>query len=165
MCWAGFPWDEVEVITVNPMDKLKTVLEIYGIIHHLPGWRHAIKILINPMDTTRYVEFAHLLRFLDKKEVRPQKVLDVSSPYILSYVLSKTGKVIKTDINPEEGRFIREGENLSFHPEDATRLSFGDDSFDLVCSISAIEHIHWNYLAAVREMARVTRPSRAQTSS
>ena len=36
-------------------------------------------------------------------------------------MLSKTGKVIKTDINPKEGRFIREGENLSFRPEDARR--------------------------------------------
>ena len=145
-------------MTVNATDKLKTVLEIYGIVHHLPGWRHAIKILINPMDSTRYVEFAHLLRFLDEKGVRPQRILDVSSPYILSYVLSKTGKVIKTDINPEEGEFIREGENLSFRLEDATHLSFEDDSFDLVCSISVIEHIHGNYLTAVREMARVTRP-------
>lgn len=145
-------------MTVNATDKLKTVLEIYAIIHHLPGWRHAIKILINPMDSTRYIEFAHLLRFLDKNGVRPQRILDVSSPHILSYVLSKTGKVIKTDINPKEGRFIREGENLSFRPEDATRLSFGDDSFDLVCSISVIEHIHGNYLTAVREMARVTKP-------
>ncbi len=67
--------------------------------------------------------------------------LDVSSPYILSYVLSKTGKVVKTDINPGEGKFIREGESLSFRPENATRLSFGDDSFDLVCWISVIEHI------------------------
>lgn len=146
------------VMTVNAMDKLRTVLEIYGILHHLPGWRQAFKILINPMDSTRYIEFAHLLRFLDKRGVRPERILDVSSPYILSYVLSKTGKVIKTDINPEEGRFIREGENLSFRPEDATHLSFGDDSFDLVYSISVIEHIHGNYLKAVREMARVTRP-------
>jgi SAM-dependent methyltransferase len=145
-------------MTINATDKLRTVLEIYGIIHHLPGWRQAFKILINPMDSTRYVEFAHLLRFLDKKGFRPQRILDVSSPYILSYVLSKTGKVIKTDINPGEGKFIREGKNLSFRPEDATRLSFGDDSFDLVCSISVIEHIHGNYLTAVREMARVTRP-------
>ena len=109
-------------MTVNATDKLKTVLEIYGIIHHLPGWRHAIKILINPMDSTRYIEFAHLLQFLDKSGVRPQRILDVSSPYILSYVLSKTGKVIKTDINPGEGKFIREGENLSFRPEDAAEF-------------------------------------------
>jgi len=145
-------------MTVDAMDKLRTVLEIYGILHRLTGWRQAFKILINPMDSTRYIEVAHLLRFLDKRGARPKRILDISSPYILSYVLSKTGNVIKTDINPGEGRFIREGENLRFLPEDATRLSFGDDSFDLVYSISVIEHIHGNYLTAVREMARVTRP-------
>jgi SAM-dependent methyltransferase len=37
-------------------------------------------------------------------------------------------------------------------------LPFRDSSFDVVYSISVIEHIHEGYLDAVREMLRVTRP-------
>ena len=51
-------------MTINATDKLRTVLEIHRIIHHLPGWRLAFKILVNPMGSSRYIEFAHLLRFL-----------------------------------------------------------------------------------------------------
>jgi SAM-dependent methyltransferase len=145
-------------VIVRTADKLRALLEIYRIVPRLPGWKLAAWTLINPMDSTRYVEFACLLRFLNERGIGPGKILDVSSPYVLAYVLSRFGNVVKTDINPREGKRIRGDGNLSFRLEDATHLSFPDDTFDLVCSISVIEHIYEGYLAAVREMVRVTRP-------
>jgi len=49
---------------------------------------------------------------------------------------------------------------LAFQVDDATRLSFPDNSFDVAVSYSTIEHIPGaeNRRAAIREMARVLRP-------
>ena len=49
---------------------------------------------------------------------------------------------------------------LAFRVEDATRMSFGDGSFDVAVSYSTIEHIPGpgDRRAALREMARVLRP-------
>ena len=133
-------------------------MAVYSIIPRLPSLRQSIHVLLNPIDSTRYIEFSYLLRFIERLAIKPKSILDVSSPYILSYLLSKIGKVVKTDINREEMKNIVESESLLFMSEDATCLSFKNNSFDLVYSISVIEHIFENYLTAVMEMVRVTRP-------
>jgi SAM-dependent methyltransferase len=48
--------------------------------------------------------------------------------------------------------------NLRFMPEDANRLPFEDDSFDVVISWGSLEHIAGGYLQALREIKRVLRP-------
>lgn len=47
---------------------------------------------------------------------------------------------------------------LTFRPEDANHLPFGDDSFDVVISWGSVEHIAGGYLQALREVKRVLVP-------
>jgi glycosyltransferase involved in cell wall biosynthesis/SAM-dependent methyltransferase len=49
------------------------------------------------------------------------------------------------------------GGNATFEVADATRLPLGDSSVDGVYSFEVLEHL-WDPIAAVREMARITRP-------
>jgi ubiquinone/menaquinone biosynthesis C-methylase UbiE len=48
--------------------------------------------------------------------------------------------------------------NLRFMAEDANRLPFADDSFDVVISWGSLEHIAGGYERALREIRRVLRP-------
>jgi SAM-dependent methyltransferase len=48
--------------------------------------------------------------------------------------------------------------NLRFMPEDANRLPFADDSFDVVISWGSVEHIAGGYDRALREVRRVLKP-------
>ena len=48
--------------------------------------------------------------------------------------------------------------NLRFLPEDANRLPFADDSFDVVISWGSLEHIAGGYDRALREVRRVLKP-------
>jgi ubiquinone/menaquinone biosynthesis C-methylase UbiE len=48
--------------------------------------------------------------------------------------------------------------NLRFEPQDANRLEFPDDSFDVVLSWGSLEHIAGGYDRALREIRRVLRP-------
>lgn len=122
----------------------------------MPEVRRALSHLLNPLDSTRYTELAHLFSFFDKR-LKDLKVLDVSSPHMLSYLLSRDNDVIKTNIDEGERRFIRESPRLKFHRADALKLDFPDESFDLTCSVSVVEHIYAKYIAAVRELSRVTK--------
>lgn len=139
-------------------DKFKTLFQVYKCLHKLP-FRHAIHIFIKPIDCTRYVEFPYLLKFLaqNNKTVKG-KVLDVSSPFIMSYILSKNAHVTKTDIYEEEKKFIKPSSSLTFEKADATNLNYQDNTFDFVYSISVIEHIYEKYNLAISEMIRVCKP-------
>lgn len=139
-------------------DKLAVLAQALPQARRMPGLRRKMAHLLCPVDSTRYTEFAYLLRFLRDSGFRPRQVLDVSSPFGLAYILSGAARVIKTDINPAEAKNICEDAALTFKQEDAARLTFADGSFDLVYSISVIEHIYDGYRGAVREMLRVLRP-------
>lgn len=54
-------------------------------------------------------------------------------------------------------KHYQERNALRFQPEDATKLSFKDEAFDLVISQNVFHHIG-NWRDAVREIARVLRP-------
>lgn len=97
------------------------------------------------------------------------EILDISSPKLLACLIAKNypHKVVAIDIWKEEIEFWQEvltvagnsrqtrGEIL-LRIEDATRLSFPDDSFDFVYSISVIEHIDgFGDKKAIDEIARV----------
>lgn len=47
---------------------------------------------------------------------------------------------------------------VSFRPDSANRLPFGDDRFDVVVSWGSLEHIAGGYVDALREIRRVLRP-------
>jgi SAM-dependent methyltransferase len=120
--------------------------------------KQMLRTIINPFDITRDVEFGYLLKALNSNNIRLGTILDISSPFIMAYILSGNSRVTKTDINPAEREMIKEDANLTFQLEDGTRLSFRDNSFDLVYSISVIEHIYEKYAEAVKEMIRVLKP-------
>lgn len=143
---------------INFWDKLKTRLLIYCQLRRFPSVKSAFRIFINPIDSTREIEFSYLIKYLQQNNIKPECVLDISSPFVMAYVLSANSTVIKTDINPIEKEMIKKGPKLRFILEDATKLSFPDNSFDLVYSISVIEHIYEKYTNAINEMLRVLKP-------
>lgn len=142
---------------VTTLNKFALIFSVYRVLGRFTGIRKKVSLLLRPLDAPRYLEFAYFQKFLDKHKIQGAKVLDVSSPYIMSYILSSHNTVIKTDIDSSEKRFIKESKNLSFKIEDATQLSFLNDTFDLVYSVSVIEHIYENYVKAVEEMVRVAK--------
>ncbi len=141
---------------ISYTDKVKLILSVYSILNLLPSNSRKVSIFLRPLDAPRYTEFAYMDKFIRQNNLANMKVLDISSPYLMSYVLSKKNNVIKTDIDSSEKNFIKENKNLSFKIEDGTRLSFADNAFDLVYSVSVIEHIYGKYIQAIQEMIRVT---------
>ena len=139
------------------MDKLRTLIKVYGTIGKLPENQQILTKIINPIDTVRYTEFTYFLKFIKNSNLRKMNILDISSPFMMSYILASENKVLKTDINIEEKKYINETINLSFKLEDAAQLSFKDDTFDLIYSISVIEHIYNKYIQAINEMIRVAK--------
>ena len=69
------------------------------------------------------------------------------------------GRVVGIDLDDpklHEEWARRERPNLEFRAEEATRLSFADDEFDMACAIEVLEHVP-EPEATVAEMARVAR--------
>ncbi len=138
-------------------NKIKILFEVYKCLPQIP-MKYRIYILIKPLESTRYTEFAYLFGFIKNcSDCNFKKILDISSPFIMSYILSKYSYVIKTDINEKEKIFIKENKRLSFQIQDARMLTYKNNHFDMVYSISVIEHIFNNYLTAIREMIRVVK--------
>lgn len=119
----------------------------------------ALKSLIRPVDAARYLEYSWMLEVLKQCGLKKDSdVLDVSSPFMMAYFLSRRHRVLKTDINAREGEQIKPTRKLRFEWSDATQMQYEDNHFDLVYSLSVIEHIYGGYLKAVQEMIRVTKP-------
>jgi SAM-dependent methyltransferase len=145
-------------MTIYRLDVVRFVRSVYSVRSLMPSRKKRLSLLLRPVDATRYIEFTYLDKFLRTRDFSGKNVLDVSSPHIMAYVLSKNNNVIKTNLDASEKDFIKENKNLTFKIEDATRLSFPDNSFDLVYSVSVIEHIYEKYVRAVQEMIRVVKP-------
>jgi SAM-dependent methyltransferase len=126
-----------------------------------------ITSLLHPVPIVRYFEFDFVRRACpwdNRKDV-----LDVSSPRLFTLWLAhKYPNLVVHHTNPDKNdtkmteahlgtRFDRG--NIKLSNEDATALTFPDDSFDAIISISVIEHIpdHGD-TAALKEMWRVLRP-------
>ncbi len=142
---------------ITILDKIKIIFFVYLSLGLFSTYKKKLSLLCRPFDAPRYVEYAYLKKFINKNKLNNLKILDVSSPYIMSYILCKGNKVTKTDIDQSEKKFIDENKNLIFKIEDATNLSFSDNTFDLVYSVSVIEHIYEKYVKAIREMVRVVK--------
>ena len=133
-----------------------------------------LKRVIHPVSYWRYPVFN-----LVKKYVKHQEnlsVLDIGSPKLLALYLaiSKKFNVISTDIQDPEIFSVwlkyyndylispsKREDRSSFRPEyqDARALSYPDNYFDMVYSISVIEHIPGDGdSVAIKEVARVLRP-------
>jgi len=142
---------------ISFIDRLRLLGSVYSVMPNFPVAQIKLSVL-NPLDCVRYTEFSHVLKFIKGENLSGMRVLDVSSPFVLSFLLARSNHVIKTDIDPGEGRNFSQSSQLVFKCEDATKLSFADNSFDLTCSVSVIEHIYCDYLKAIQEMIRVTKP-------
>lgn len=143
--------------SVSFFQKLKLLFRFWTILPKLPA-KFAIIKFINPIDSTRYVEFIYLLEFLKRNNIKKGKALDISSPFLMAYFLSDDFKVLKTDINDDEKKYIKESPHLKFEKADGTALTYPDNTFDISFSISVIEHIYQKYTDCINEMIRVTKP-------
>jgi len=99
----------------------------------------------------------YMIKFMRKNKLQGLNILDIASPHMMAYYLSENNHVLKTNIDIGEKKFIKENKNLTFKIEDATKLSFPDNTFDVTYSISVIEHIYKEYGKAISEMIRVTK--------
>jgi 2-polyprenyl-3-methyl-5-hydroxy-6-metoxy-1,4-benzoquinol methylase len=93
----------------------------------------------------------------------PESVLDVGcGEGVLTLEWAERlgdGRVVGIDLDDPKLRIEwekRARPNLEFRPEEATRLSFGDDEFDLATAIEVLEHVP-EPEATLAEMARVAR--------
>ncbi|MEI6304725.1 MAG: class I SAM-dependent methyltransferase [Candidatus Taylorbacteria bacterium] len=143
---------------ISNLDIIRSTLRAYRASILLPSLTSKIGLILRPFDAVRYIEVSYLLKFLRTNNLYNLNVLDVSSPHIISYILSAENIVLKTNLDESEKRFIKENHNLSFAIEDATHLTIPNNTFDLTCSVSVIEHIYRSYEMAIIEMLRVTKP-------
>lgn len=130
--------------------------------------RHALKRLVLPVEYIRCSEFRYVLEHLDV--TAGHRVLDIGSPKLLSlFLASRVGASIwATDLvddfflpyaayaasvlGSEQKRYVIE-------TQDARTLTYRDESFDRVFSVSVVEHIPDDGDArAMREIARVLKP-------
>jgi ubiquinone/menaquinone biosynthesis C-methylase UbiE len=132
---------------------------------------HPVKFswTLRPMDFLRYREFDFALRAISQLP-SPMRMLDLSSPKLLPLTLAEQlpdCQCISTDILPQEVRWTQDKadlldlKNLKCQTQDARRLNYLGEHFDLVTSISVFEHIapeHDGDIPAIAEMARVLRP-------
>ena len=132
--------------------------------------RAVLPRLLNPLSYPRGMEYALTLRGLDLPEAA--RVLDIGSPKLLFlWLAAKTRlELTATDIQDSfipPARDLLErlglaeqiGGRLRLETQDARALTFPDDSFDAVYSISVLEHIPDDGDSlALREIARVLRP-------
>lgn len=120
--------------------------------------------LLCPIHFIRCKELPVALKMLEPKS--GEKILDISSPKILSLYYARHYKsdVYATDIleQPlEEALLFRRRfslDNLFVQKEDARSLSFPDNYFDKIFSVSVFEHIapaRKGEIPAVREAVRV----------
>lgn len=121
-----------------------------------------------PIDYVRIVEIPLSLSLIDL--LPGDKALDVSSPKIISLYLAKLGGIINViDMLDNEIEFFK------FHAKkdkiianrinamvgDVRDLKFHDEEFDVIYSISVLEHIFpkkGGDSVAIKEMARVLKP-------
>lgn len=144
---------------IGLLSYLMVLKNIYRSASKLP--RKTLRnTILYPLDSTRYNEFAVLLKYIkqNKVDIKDKKILDISSPFMMSYILAENAYVTKTDINPEEKISIKEHKKLKFEQIDGTDMPYENNTFDMVYSISVIEHIYRGYEQALQEMVRVCKP-------
>jgi SAM-dependent methyltransferase len=135
------------------------------------GWRkgslsrnEAYSLLISPLDSVRYFEFASLLGWMAGRAL--DEYLDVSSPRLFPALAllrdGGTGRLInpdRADLAETKRLFdcIGLSARCSFDALAVSDASFAADSFDTISSMSVIEHIPED-TAALRIMWRWLRP-------
>ena len=129
---------------------------------------HGLKRLVLPVEYIRCAEFRYVLEHLDVSA--GHSVLDIGSPKLLAlFLAAEVGATVHaTDLvdyffqsyarYAEKSIDTRRG-NFLMKTEDAQALTYPDETFDRVFSVSVIEHIPGDGdQVAMREIARVLKP-------
>lgn len=130
-------------------------------------WGRFLSLLTNPVSITRYFEFPFSLNAVPWQEI--ENHLDISSPRLFFLYLLEKYPHLKIEILNPDPRDLEETElylktifskcNANLVSHDATQLPYPDNYFDVITSISTIEHISGNGdTLAIRELWRVLKP-------
>ncbi|MCU0342227.1 MAG: class I SAM-dependent methyltransferase [Ignavibacterium sp.] len=127
------------------------------------------KLLLNPVSIVRYFEYDFALRNFSTENSTRNNILDISSPYLFGFYLASFSEGAYNYINPDNNDLTlvkKYSSKLKFRMKynaesaDATKLTFSDNSFTHIISISVIEHIiGYGDSEAIREMWRVLKPN------
>src|SRR5687768_115579 len=141
------------------------------------GLKKTLGKITQPVNAaSRFPEYYHFETAIrehaaGQPHTRPLRILDVGSPKLMGLYLASTTRatVLMSDItrlNVDEYRAMwgalrpRAGGSATFTLQDARALPFGACEFDVVYSMSVVEHIDGEHgdREAVRELIRVLRP-------
>jgi len=111
--------------------------------------RCAYAFIVSPMDSVRYFEFDFMWRALRNVEIH--SYLDVSSPRLFPLVvIDRTRDLVADLVNPDKkdlrvtislAKSLGIADRCRFHGQLIQSTSLEPDSFDVITSISVIEHI------------------------
>ena len=132
------------------------------------GLEYIYNLLFFPMDSVRYFEYDFLWHALYKKPLEGN-FLDISSPrLILAILMSKFRKLNVEIVNPDQKDLSATRELMNacgysdrcrFRDSLIADLDFRAESFDIITSISVIEHIPGEEdKAAVEKLWQILRP-------
>ncbi|MBK7379048.1 MAG: class I SAM-dependent methyltransferase [Ignavibacteriales bacterium] len=126
------------------------------------------KLFLNPVSIVRFFEFDFALKNLIKHSTDEKNILDISSPYLFGFYSAEHFSGNYTYLNPDKKDLSlvkKYSSKLTFNMNyktdeaDATKLSYENNSFTSIISISVIEHINNNGdLEAIKELWRVLKP-------
>jgi SAM-dependent methyltransferase len=139
--------------------------------HLALGLKKTVGKIAQPVNSfTRFPEYFFMESSMRERLTRGCRVLDVGSPKLFGFYLASHYPVELhlTDISQDDiaeyellWRSVRHsvGE-VSFAVQDARRLSYPDNYFDMVYSMSVVEHVEGTDgdREAIREMMRVLKP-------
>lgn len=127
------------------------------------------KLLLNPVSIVRYFEYDFAIRNLATENFTRINILDISSPYLFGFYLASSFEGEYNYRNPDSNDLnlvkkysskLKFSMRYNAESADATELTFSDNSFSHVISISVIEHINGNGDSkAIKEMWRVLKPN------
>jgi SAM-dependent methyltransferase len=129
-------------------------------------FNRAYNLIVSPMDSVRYFEFDFMWRAIE--EINLHSYLDVSSPRIFPLtVINRVPLLVADMINPDKkdlpmtislARSLGLADRLRFHDCLIGDALLEPNSFDLITSISVVEHIQ-DDRGAIQKMWKLLRPS------
>lgn len=151
-----------DVVQAEACYAYARTIGLYGHRFHAFGQRCAVSLLlkrdrgaakemlINPVSMFRYSEFEFAYTAGDWKQAT--RILDVSSPRLFSaYILARYANVALVITNPDKtdialtkdlySKCNLDKNRVEYHSATATELPFDTPCFDIIYSISVVEHV------------------------